>query len=99
MKLVINIEGHMDGDLETALEEVLRLVRQGFFSGLNSNDTGRFHFFTEGPAVKSYAIARQGDTTKLGKARYERFEEAREAAKDDDSIVGLSDFGDVLTVS
>lgn len=99
MELNINIEGHMEGDLETALEEVLRLVRQGYRSGQDSNDTGSFNFSVNGSPVENYAVAKKGDSTKLGKKRFDRFDEAQEAAKDGDIIVGLSDIGEVLTES
>ncbi len=43
-ELKVEIEGRHEIDLEDALEETLRLVREGYLSGSNSNDTGRFTF-------------------------------------------------------
>lgn len=97
MNLNISIAGHKEGDLETALEEVLELVRQGYRSGSNSNDTGSFEFTVDGSPVENYAIAKKGDSAKLSKARYDHFEEAAEECKPGDTVVGLSDIGEVLT--
>lgn len=48
MELNIEIEGAEESDLEMALEEVLRKVRQGYRSGFDSNDSGRFNFDVSG---------------------------------------------------
>lgn len=40
----IIIRGTEDSDVEMVLEEVLRLIKEGYHSGLNSNDTGSFEF-------------------------------------------------------
>lgn len=99
MNLNISIEGHKEGDIETALEEVLKLVHQGYRSGSNSNDTGSFEFTVDGSPVENYAIAKKGDSKKLSKNRYDHFEEAAEDAKSSDIVVGLSDIGEVLTAA
>jgi hypothetical protein len=44
LELTVNAKGLDAGDLEQALEETLRLVRGGFTSGFDSNDTGRYSF-------------------------------------------------------
>lgn len=41
-------EGQTSGDLELALEQMLRLVREGFTSGADKNDTGRYTFTVDG---------------------------------------------------
>jgi hypothetical protein len=43
-RIEIDIEGAEEGDLDLSLEEVVRLLKAGFTSGQNSNDTGRFSF-------------------------------------------------------
>lgn len=43
-KLICAIHGESTEDLATALEEVLRLVREGFLQGFDDNDTGNFEF-------------------------------------------------------
>ena len=44
----IHAEGETDGDIELALEEALKKVREGYHSGADSNDTGRYYFDTKG---------------------------------------------------
>ena len=44
LELTVQIRGETESDLEYALEEVLRLVREGYNHGFNSNDTGEFNF-------------------------------------------------------
>lgn len=46
--LKIEIEGHTDGDVELALEQVSKQVKMGRRSGADSNDTGSFSFSVEG---------------------------------------------------
>ena len=46
--LKINIEGKSDSDLEIALEEVLRVIKNGNMSGMDSNDSGEFNFQISG---------------------------------------------------
>lgn len=48
LKLTITISGNETGDLELALEEVQRLVSEGFTSGFDSNETGDFRFELSG---------------------------------------------------
>ena len=42
----IAIRGENAPDIEAALEEVLRLIREGYTSGQGSNETGEFAFAT-----------------------------------------------------
>lgn len=48
LTLTVNIEGNQPGDLEIAIEEVARLIREGYLCGMNSNDTGKFNFNVAG---------------------------------------------------
>lgn len=43
-KVSVFVEGKEDEDLIIGLEEVLRLLKEGFTSGFNRNDTGSFSF-------------------------------------------------------
>lgn len=43
-KLTVEVVGSDDSDLEFGLEEVLRLVKEAFTSGQNSNGSGSFLF-------------------------------------------------------
>ncbi len=40
----ITITGQSSYDIEIALDEVKRLIEEGYGSGLDSNDTGNFFF-------------------------------------------------------
>ena len=40
----ITVQGEDQNDIELALAEVLKLIKEGYLSGANSNDTGEFHF-------------------------------------------------------
>ncbi len=51
LKLSIIIDGKTTDDLETALEEVLRLVRGDYKSGKDSNEDGSFTFHVSGEEV------------------------------------------------
>ena len=44
LTLQLTATAQQDSDLEDALEEVLRLVREGYKSGQGSNETGQFSF-------------------------------------------------------
>lgn len=44
LALQLTATAQQDSDLEDALEEVLRLVREGYTSGQGSNETGQFSF-------------------------------------------------------
>lgn len=46
-KLTVEVVGREANDLEFGLEEVLRLVRESYTSGHNSNNTGQFVFSIE----------------------------------------------------
>ena len=43
----VQIEGQETDDLQTALEEVLRLVSNDFTAGYDSNETGSYRFTVE----------------------------------------------------
>ena len=44
LNLTVNVEGKTSGDLELALQEIVRLVSEGYLSGGDGNDTGDYHF-------------------------------------------------------
>jgi len=44
----IHAEGESDSDIEFALEEALRKIKEGYHSGADVNDTGRYYFDTKG---------------------------------------------------
>jgi len=44
----IEISGKTQSDIEIAIQEVLRLVAQGYLSGRNGNDDGDFSFESSG---------------------------------------------------
>ncbi|MDO8941064.1 MAG: hypothetical protein Q7U98_18070 [Methylicorpusculum sp.] len=50
MKLTVNIEGVSTFDLELALHEVLKLINEGYLSGNDQNDKGRYQFSIEPPS-------------------------------------------------
>lgn len=99
MELKISIEGHREGDLESALQEVLKKVKEGYTSGADSNDTGGFHFEIHGSPVEKYAVAKNSDAKKLSTKRYDHFDEASADANDGDTVVGLRDDGEVLIIT
>ena len=43
-QIVITLKGVDDSDVEYAFDEVVSLIRQGFTSGQNSNESGSFVF-------------------------------------------------------
>lgn len=96
LKVNIEAEGHTVGDLELAIEEVLRLIRERSQSGFNWNVTGSFSFERTGEPVEKYAIKRGEE---LLEDRYDSFYEAEEMALIDDTVVGLSESGAVITLS
>lgn len=51
--LVVNVEGNTESDLEFALEQVIEKVREGYTSGMDSNDTGRYDFEVKGDDTES----------------------------------------------
>lgn len=46
-RFTITLEGKEDGDIESAVDEVRRLIHEGYTSGFNANDSGAFHFESE----------------------------------------------------
>ena len=48
LNCTITATGRSQGDIEDALREALRLVREGNLSGGDSNDTGSYRFACEG---------------------------------------------------
>ena len=47
LKLSVQIEGQETDDLQTALEEVMRLVSNDFTAGYDRNETGSYRFTVE----------------------------------------------------
>jgi len=43
-RIEIDLQGKEESDIEFALEEVVRLIRAGFTSGANRNESGSFSF-------------------------------------------------------
>ena len=59
-QLTIDIKGKTTGDLIIALLEVSRLVDDGFLSGQNSNEFGRYQFNCKDvPKLRSKQIKRK----------------------------------------
>ena len=48
-RVTIDMSGVTEHDLDTAFEEAVKLLKEGYLSGLNGNDTGNFTFKTETP--------------------------------------------------
>ena len=46
--IVITLEGKDEGDLETALDQVVSSVREGYSSGGDGNETGCYYFDVQG---------------------------------------------------
>lgn len=44
----ITVTGESQSDVEIALEEVLRLVKEGYLSGHDKNETGEYFFDSTG---------------------------------------------------
>ncbi len=55
-QLSVNSEGNTNEELVDALEEVLRLLKEGFTSGNNSNGCGSFNFIVLGEDEKEEPI-------------------------------------------
>ena len=47
-RLKVAIKGKTDGDVQVALEEVLKKVKEGYVSGADSNDDGQYRFDVTG---------------------------------------------------
>lgn len=45
--LTVKVTGETRDDIEQGLDEVKRLVAEGYIMGCDSNDTGRFYFDLE----------------------------------------------------
>jgi hypothetical protein len=43
-QFIITCAGFEEGDIECAFEESIRLIKQGFLSGWDRNETGAFSF-------------------------------------------------------
>lgn len=54
-KVMIILEGAEDGDIEIAVDEVRRLIQEGYSSGFDFNDTGAFQFKSSEEDEKSLA--------------------------------------------
>ncbi len=42
--LILNCEGNTSDDLLIALTEIIRLIKEGFTSGFNGNESSNFNF-------------------------------------------------------
>ena len=45
-KITIVVRGKAESDLEEAFDEACRQVKEGYYRGHNSNDTGAYYFET-----------------------------------------------------
>lgn len=55
MRLLINATGNTISDLEDALDEVKRLVSNGFLTGFDKNEFGSYQFDRFGMALETDA--------------------------------------------
>jgi hypothetical protein len=92
MELKIEIDGFQEGDIQVALEEVLKQVQLGYTSGSDANTTGRYSFEMFGSPVEYYCV--EGDAE-----RYFNFEEAQEAAKDADVVGYTSEDEEIVRIT
>lgn len=60
MKLTIEITGHSESDLETALAVISQRVQEGWTSGFDRSGTGTYSFKVEGEPVEAYALVLAG---------------------------------------
>lgn len=44
LKIELELTGDEEGDIEQALDEAVRLIREGYTSGMDKNETGSFNF-------------------------------------------------------
>lgn len=44
LELTLEVEGETFADVEAAVEEAVRRIKGGYTSGIDQNETGRFHF-------------------------------------------------------
>lgn len=47
-EFTVTVSGDTESDVELALEEVLRLIKEGYLSGQNSNENGEYSFTSTG---------------------------------------------------
>lgn len=45
-QITITVRGDEEVDFDNGLDEAVRLVREGYLSGQNSNESGGFYFVT-----------------------------------------------------
>jgi hypothetical protein len=74
MTINLEIDCHTESDAESALDEIKRLVSEGFRCGFNQNPTGRFSFEITGSPVEYYRLERNG---KLLKQKFGSYEEVK----------------------
>jgi hypothetical protein len=109
MELNIKISGYKQGDLEFALEEVVKKVKVGSIGFRDENDTGSYHFWIDGEEVEEWVISPmelnvdqsiESIEHYLIEDRYYNLDEAQEMLKDEallgKKIYGISDDGIVL---
>lgn len=56
LELTVNIKGKKVGDLETALEETLRKVRDGNTEGQDRNESGHYFFSVKGEEEGDFPV-------------------------------------------
>jgi hypothetical protein len=86
MTLQIEIEGHTTEDAALALDEIKRLVSEGFRTGFNSNDTGRFSFEITGSPVAYYRLRRNGHLLKTKYSSFDEILHSRESNTKDKAV-------------
>ena len=47
-EFTVEIRGQSQGDIETALERVLQLIKEGYLAGTDSDDIKGFSFYSTG---------------------------------------------------
>lgn len=52
----IKITGNTEGDIDLAIDEVASKIKQGFESGFDMNESGSFHFESEGEYDKDECL-------------------------------------------
>jgi hypothetical protein len=102
--LSLTIEGATEEDIEVAMEEVLRLLKDGFTSGLGSNESGSYSFTVQGnptihvavrpagqaPVVDSQPVAHPDSSTPTA-ATVEAYRDAAHRIWHDDGRIEIDD--------
>lgn len=56
-EIIIRLGGDTDDDIEVALEEALRLIKDGFSSGFDSNESGFYRMDVNEPVEEDDLLA------------------------------------------